>query len=122
MRLYKNINGEWFGTQADAKHDGYDWWHVEVPVDKAGLLNFLNGGDADDTPVAECAGSVEEEPVSGRAVMDTVLGGEAAMRNQQAAFNVTAEEQIQNGSFDDACRLLEQCTGRINEHIRAVKS
>lgn len=46
MKLYVNTDGEWFGTQADAKADlrdfGYEFKATEVPVDKAGLLDFLN--------------------------------------------------------------------------------
>ena len=52
MRLYKNSNGVWAGTQADArKMCGKDYQTVDVPVDKPNLLMFLNankvgsGGD-----------------------------------------------------------------------------
>ena len=41
MRLYKNNSGQWFGTQADAKVGG-KFEQVEVPTDKATLLEFLN--------------------------------------------------------------------------------
>jgi len=43
MKLYKNSEGVWAGTQADArKMCGKDYRAVDVPVDKAGLLQFLN--------------------------------------------------------------------------------
>ena len=43
MRLYKNSNGVWAGTQADArKMCGKDYTTVDVPVDKPSLLKFLN--------------------------------------------------------------------------------
>ena len=43
MRLYKNSNGVWAGTQADArKMCGKDYTVVDVPVDKPNLLKFLN--------------------------------------------------------------------------------
>ena len=52
MRLYKNSNGVWAGTQADArKYCGKDYQTVDVPTDKPSLLMFLNankvgsGGD-----------------------------------------------------------------------------
>ena len=52
MRLYKNSNGVWAGTQADArKYCGKDYSTVDVPTDKPSLLMFLNankvgsGGD-----------------------------------------------------------------------------
>tara|TARA_R100001463_G_scaffold120668_1_gene176772 strand:+ start:51 stop:380 length:330 start_codon:yes stop_codon:yes gene_type:complete len=43
MRLYKNSDGVWAGTQADArKMCGKDYTVVDVPVDKPSLLKFLN--------------------------------------------------------------------------------
>ena len=43
MKLYKNSNGGWAGTQADArKMCGKDYSTVDVPVDKPNLLEFLN--------------------------------------------------------------------------------
>ena len=43
MRLYKNSNGVWAGTQADArKYCGKAYSTVDVPTDKSGLLGFLN--------------------------------------------------------------------------------
>lgn len=41
MRLYTNNEGGWAGTQADAKVWG-KFEQVEVPTDKATLLEFLN--------------------------------------------------------------------------------
>lgn len=42
MNLYRDEAGHWTGTQADAKLTGAPWALVEVPVDKAGLIAFLN--------------------------------------------------------------------------------
>jgi len=43
MKLYTNSKGEWAGTQADARKQlGKDRRTVEVPVDKANLMAFLN--------------------------------------------------------------------------------
>jgi len=43
MKLYKNSDGVWAGTQLDArKMCGKDYSSVDVPVDKPGLLKFLN--------------------------------------------------------------------------------
>tara|TARA_R110002126_G_scaffold15165_1_gene62406 strand:+ start:218 stop:547 length:330 start_codon:yes stop_codon:yes gene_type:complete len=43
MKLYTNSKGQWCGTQADArKQFRKDRREVEVPVDKAGLMAFLN--------------------------------------------------------------------------------
>ncbi len=43
MKLYTNGEGDWAGTQADAKKLKGGFKQVEVPVDKAGLLDYLNG-------------------------------------------------------------------------------
>ena len=40
MRLYMNKQGEWVGTQAEAKKIGANM--VEVPTDKPNLLKWLN--------------------------------------------------------------------------------
>ena len=43
MKLYKNSEGVWAGTQADArKMCGKDYSTVDVPTDKPSLLKFLN--------------------------------------------------------------------------------
>ena len=56
MRLYTNMKAEWFGTQADAKAAGVEWWEVNVPTDKPNLIGFLSGKSysqpAPDTPTA----------------------------------------------------------------------
>ncbi len=41
MRLYTDNQGNWAGTQADAKKFG-KFEQVEVPTDKPTLLEFLN--------------------------------------------------------------------------------
>lgn len=43
MRLYTNNQGDWVGTQAEAKkHYGKAMQCVEVPTDKSSLMEFLN--------------------------------------------------------------------------------
>ncbi len=57
MRLYRTPSGKWAGTQDDAKAlakaEGTTWALVEVPVDKPGLLAFLNDHRVGTTPSAE---------------------------------------------------------------------
>lgn len=43
MRLYICIDGSFAGTQADAKAKGNGFTEVDVPTDKAGLIDYLNG-------------------------------------------------------------------------------
>jgi hypothetical protein len=46
MKLYTNNQGQWAGTQADArKRFKNDMRLVEVPVDKPNLLAFLNDNE-----------------------------------------------------------------------------
>ena len=46
MKLYTNNQGQWSGTQADArKRFKNDMRLVEVPVDKPNLLAFLNDNE-----------------------------------------------------------------------------
>ena len=40
MRLYANLQGQWCGTQIEAKK--IDARYVEVPTDKPNLIKFLN--------------------------------------------------------------------------------
>lgn len=42
MKLYITAAGRYVGTQAEAKADGKGWTQVEVPTDKAGLIDYLN--------------------------------------------------------------------------------
>ena len=83
MKLYRNSNGVWAGTQADArKMCGKDYTTVDVPVDKPSLLRFLNANkvgagitDSDDIPVAE--GGVDMMSMSGfRWAYDKFLTGD----------------------------------------------
>ena len=61
MKLYKNSNGVWAGTQADArKMCGKDYIEVDVPTDKPSLLRFLN---ANKVGTAYTSNDKEFEPV-----------------------------------------------------------
>ena len=57
MRLYTTGRGHWAGTQADArklkKRHGTSCDMHEVPVDKKGLLDFLNGNAVTTDVVAQ---------------------------------------------------------------------
>ena len=119
MSVYISHDGYCSTNQAEAREHG-SFETYDTPATKADWVKFLNenyfGAPEPDS-------SEEINPVTGNPVSEAECKRriEAAVRNAQTDHNITAEEQIQNGSFDDACRLLEQCTGRINEHIRAVK-
>jgi len=54
MKLYRNSNGVWAGTQADArKMCGKAYTPVDVPVDKPRLLMFLNANKVGGGAIAD---------------------------------------------------------------------
>lgn len=42
MIFYRDEDGHWYATQADAKASKKQWFQEEVPTDKYGLLAWLN--------------------------------------------------------------------------------
>ena len=64
MNLYLTAAGSYVGTQADAKLAGPGWSPEEVPVDKQGLLDYLNelvARQPVDDPVPQLVEPVEIE-------------------------------------------------------------
>jgi len=55
MKLYRDAHGVVVGTQAEAKRMGKGWTAFEVPVDKQGLIDWLNA--------QEPAVTLHEQPV-----------------------------------------------------------
>jgi hypothetical protein len=46
MILYQTVDGQWCGTQAEARSvAGKDWVQVNVPTDKPALIDWLNKRD-----------------------------------------------------------------------------
>lgn len=63
MNLYRSLGHIWTGTQADARaanNGDKDFEHIDVPTDKAGLLQFLNEMEARLAPLS----ITEPEPVT----------------------------------------------------------
>lgn len=42
MKLYRDTHGVIVGTQYEAKRMGKGWEQIDVPVDKQGLIDYLN--------------------------------------------------------------------------------
>ncbi len=102
MKLYITAKGRYVGTQAEAKADGKGWTPEEVPVDKAGLIDYLNTHRVsqqapESSPVPDVAtpyierynrtsqsGGIEAEPFTGltQAKVDEMF----ADRNQPKAL------------------------------------
>lgn len=56
MNLYLTAKGRFVGTQAEAKADGKGWTLEVVPVDKEGLIAYLNAMKV--APVTEAVAAV----------------------------------------------------------------
>ena len=88
MKLYTNVNGEWFGTQADAKAGQYPWVPVDVPTDKPSLLEWLNNRKTQN-PV-EPPETVTQQPVMKQHPWQSVreMAEQASLRDLGVALAV----------------------------------
>jgi hypothetical protein len=87
MKLYTH-NGQWFGTQADARKGGASIDPIEVPVDKAGLLEFLNAHRVGHAP------GLTVEPQAPTAAPVPTAGPTLSPRH--ALFEAAAEASLQD--------------------------
>lgn len=125
MKLYL-ANGQYVGTQAEARKIDKGFEQVEVPTDKEGLIDYLNnigqGNRHDDTIVEEIVGAkpqsmnLEEALATQRAAVDT----RADCRLARLADGINVEEEIANADFPTALRLAEHATARVGEHLREI--
>jgi len=127
MSVYISQDGYCSTNQAEAREHGSFETH-DTPKTKSDWVQFINmvyysdgerqSAHDDFNPATWGDGKGTGKSISEEECAQRI---EAALRNRQVDFNISAEEQIQNGSFDDAVRIMEQCHGRINEHIRQVE-
>ncbi len=140
MNLYRDEEGHWTGTQADAKLTGAPWALVEVPTDKYGLLSFLNNMEKELRTVTleevqpECLtadlGHIEE-PVRFNEVVTTDIeptpvvpewkltpGG--TVRRIAADENTMIDEAILAADFPAAVRIAECAMLRVGEHLKDI--
>ena len=111
MKLYKNSNGVWAGTQADArKMCGKDYQTVDVPVDKPSLLRFLNankvGAGAD--PYGEKAISTWFEETEHTEDID----------KKALSYFRWGYDKLCTGQYDEGKTLIHQALEYHNESIR----
>ena len=102
MKLYKNSNGVWAGTQADArKMCGKDYSTVDVPVDKAGLLQFLNvnqvGGYVADDSTDIVKLKLQQPPEMNESISWFRWAYDCMLRGQYE----DAKEMLRKGLIDD---------------------
>ena len=97
MKLYKNSNGVWAGTQADArKMCGKDYTTVDVPVDKPSLLRFLN------------ANKVGAGEGAYGALKDVGMQTEGDLNSKALSYFAWGYDKLQSGEYDEGKELIRR--------------
>lgn len=97
MKLYKNSEGVWAGTQADArKMCGKGYHTVDVPTDKPSLLRFLN---ANKVGTSYTSNGKEFEPVY---APDTDLDKKAL------SYFEWGYDKLRSGEFADGTEFIRK--------------
>ena len=102
MKLYRNSNGVWAGTQADArKMCGKDYRTVDVHVDKSGLLQFLNINQVGDYNINDSTDIVklklQQPPEMSESISWFRWAYDCMLRGQYE----DAKEMLRKGLIDD---------------------
>ena len=132
MKLYTTLQGHWTGTQADARKlaKQHSICNVfEVPVDKKGLLDFLNAwqvGRHEATPDEESipvVGEVEEEVIVGETREEYMRKWRQEQADLGAEFNVriAIEDALFEAPFTDLSNYAAIVIGRLGEVITEGK-
>lgn len=110
MRLYTDEQGQWFGTQADARRNAPRVWkEVDVPVAKQDLLDFLNSNtvgkegqgstgtrkDPEAAPVPELLSDYAESWVAW--ALDNLSRGDTKTAKEMLIKGLTIQRQIVRG-------------------------
>ena len=94
MKLYKNSDGVWAGTQADArKMCGKTYSTVDVPVDKPSLLMFLNANKVGSGVISDVQDITSEATELNTGAMSWIRWSYDCMRR---------------GQYDDAKEMLRK--------------
>ena len=132
MKLYTTLQGHWTGTQADARKlaKQHSICRVfEVPVDKKGLLDFLNAwqvgrheptSDEESIPVV---GEVEEEVIVGETREEYMRKWRQEQADLGAEFDVRVaiEDALFAAPFTDLSNYAAIVIGRLGEVITEGK-
>ena len=115
MKLYKTPDGQFHGTQVDARKADRDFQQVEVPTDKAGLITYLNG---------QSQRVVEPQPLrTQEQVFVAALTRETPVEKRMRHFEtmVQVEEYIQEADYDEARRIQSLSIERLVEHVAETR-
>lgn len=109
MKLYEGNNGQFYGTQADAKAavGKHNFTEVDVPTDKWGLIAYLNQR-AQGNPVTEDMANIHIEPAKPSPAFE------------RAQINIRVEDEIAKADFPNAVRLAAHATDRVAEHLKRI--
>jgi hypothetical protein len=110
MRLYKNSNGVWAGTQADArKYCGKDYSTVDVPTDKPSLLGFLNlnqVGRASGSPTLD---AIREYDIQiGAKDIEPVYAPDTDLDKKALSYFEWGYDKLRSGEFADGTEMIRK--------------
>ena len=106
MKLYVNSQGEWVGTQAEAKQINAEL--VEVPTSKPELLAYLNKHRVEATEGAAPTATTEAEPVT----TDQWLAG---ITWNEATAGWLIRDAAQNAKLKDLTYAMAVVMNRMDE-------
>lgn len=115
MKLYKTPDGQFHGTQADARKVDRDFQQVEVPTDKAGLIAYLNG---------QSQRTIEPQPLpTQEQVFVSTPARETPVEKRMRLFEtmLQVEEYIQGADYDEARRIQSLAIERLVEHVTEIR-
>ena len=131
MKLYTTEKGHWAGTQADARKLAKQLTEIvdvfEVPVDKKGLLDFLNTNrvtvGSDSTTEVVTAPAVEETKIVGETREQYMRKWRQEQADLGAEFNVriAIEDALFEAPFTDLSNYAAIVIGRLGEVITEGK-
>ena len=105
MRLYKNSDGVWAGTQVDARRMcGKDYSEVDVPTDKPNLLKFLNLNKVG------AAGEQAQPPIQ--------IKEPTAVKKDAIAWFAWAYDKLQQGEYNEGKDMMRKALSMSSELMK----
>ncbi len=116
MKLYRTPDGQFHGTQADARMADRNFKQVDVPTDKAGLIAYLNGQSQKvEEPQPLRKQEQEFAPTPTR---------ETPMQKRERLFEtmVQVEEYIHDADYNEARRIQSLAIERLVDHVTEMRA
>ena len=107
MRLYKNKDGQWYGTQSEARRNApRQWKEVEVPTVKANLLEFLNMNAVGNEKHPVILDGAESPRVAGQMKYPDPTEAPELLSREAASWVAWALDNINRGDTKSAKEML----------------